>query len=47
LLRGLVEAIQRALGIVWPHVDGQHVLHTCYECAVRLRRDDPALAAMR
>ena len=25
-----------SLGIVWPHVDGQHVLHTCYECAVRL-----------
>src|SRR6266436_378746 len=34
------------MGIAWPRVDGQHVLHGGYERAVGLRRDDPALSAM-
>jgi len=46
LLRGLVQAYQRMIGIVWPRVDGQHVFHRGYERAVRLRRDNPALSAM-
>src|SRR6202049_5211601 len=47
LLRGLVEANQRTIAVAWPRVDGQHVFHGGYERAVGLRRDDPALAAMR
>src|SRR5262245_22807855 len=46
LLRALVETDQWAIGIVWPHVDGQDVLHASYERAVSLRRNDPVLAAM-
>ena len=46
LLRALVHANQRTIGIVWPRVDGQHVFHSGYERAVGLRRDDPVLAAM-
>ena len=46
LLRGLVEANQRTIAVVWPRVDGQHVFHGGYERAVGLRRDDPVLAAM-
>jgi hypothetical protein len=46
LLRGLVQAYQRMIGIVGPRVDGQHVFHRGYERAVRLRRDNPALSAM-
>src|SRR5713226_2301129 len=46
LLARLVKANQRAIGIVWPRVDGQHVFHRRYERAVGLRRDDPALSAM-
>src|SRR5256884_1413393 len=46
LLRGLVEANQRAIAVAWPRVDGQHVFHSGYERAVGLRRDDPVLAAM-
>src|SRR5207247_3019868 len=37
---------QRAIGIAWPRLDGQHVLHARYERAVGPRRDDPVLAAM-
>src|SRR5260370_42562587 len=44
LLRGLVQTDQRAIGIAWPRVDGQHVFHACYERAVGLRRDYPVLA---
>src|SRR5260370_68234 len=47
LLGGLVQANQRVIRIAWPRVDGQHVFHGSYERAVGLRRDDPALAAMR
>ena len=47
LLRGLVQAHQRVIGIVRPRVDGQHIFHSGYEGAVGLRRDDPALPAMR
>src|SRR4029077_4703298 len=47
LLRGLVQAHQRVIGIVRPSVDGQHIFHGGYEGAVGLRRDDPALPAMR
>src|ERR1035441_2143918 len=46
LLRGLVQANQRAIGIAWPRVHGQHVFHGGYERAVGLWRDDPALSAM-
>ena len=46
LLRGLVQANQRAIRIVGPRVDSQHVFHRRYERAVGLGRDDPALAAM-
>src|SRR5947209_19554799 len=45
LLRGLVQTDQWAIGIAWPRVDGQHVLHAGYERTVGLRRDDPVLAA--
>src|SRR3981081_897112 len=47
LLRGLVQAHQRVIGIVRPSVDGQHIFHGGYEGAVGLRRDDPALPVMR
>src|SRR5947209_2166413 len=47
LLRGLVQAHQRVIGIVRSRVDGQHIFHGGYEGAVSLRRDDPALPAMR
>ena len=47
LLGGLVQADQRMVGIVRPRVDGQHVFHGRYEGAVGLRRDDPALPAVR
>src|SRR5882762_726406 len=46
LLRCLVQTNQRAMGIAWPRIDGQHVFHRRYERAVGLRRDDPLLAAM-
>src|SRR5450631_2348587 len=46
LLGGLVQAHQRAMGIPWPRVDGQHIFHGGYERAIGLRRDDPALPAM-
>src|ERR1017187_8680486 len=46
LLGGLVQAHQRVIGIVWPRVDGQHVLHGGYERAVGLRVYAPALATM-
>src|SRR5438477_6253990 len=32
---------------MWPHVDGEHIFHRGYEGAVGLRRNDPALPAMR
>src|ERR1017187_325972 len=34
------------IGIAWPRVDGQHVLHGGFERAIGLGRDDPALSAM-
>ena len=37
----------RAVGIAGPHVDGEHIFHRCYKGTVGLRRDDPALPAMR
>src|SRR5207344_3451287 len=40
-------AHQRVIGIAWPRVDGQHVFHGGYERTIGLRRDDPALPAMR
>src|SRR6476646_2256564 len=46
LLGSLVQAHQRVMGIAWPRVDGQHVLHGGYERAIGLRRNDPALPAM-
>src|SRR5262245_32579779 len=46
LLRGLVEANQRTIAVTWPRIDGQHVVHSGYERAVCLRRDDPVLASM-
>src|SRR5207302_4266365 len=46
LLRGLVQANQRNIGIARPRVYGQHVFHSCHECAVGLRRDDPLLLQM-
>ena len=47
LLRGLIQAHQRVIGIVRPRVDGQHIFHGGNEGAAGLRRDDPALPAMR
>src|SRR3974377_1028546 len=41
LLRGLVQANQRNIGIARPRIHGQHVLHGGYECAVGFRRNDP------
>src|SRR5947207_14115506 len=32
---------------MWPQVDGEHIFHCGYKGAVGLRRDDPALPAMR
>src|SRR5882724_36116 len=46
LLGCLVQANQRAMGIAWPHINGQHVFHRRYERAVGLGRDDPLLPAM-
>src|SRR6516162_10845564 len=46
LLGRLVQADQHLIGIMWPHIDGQHVLHRGYKGAVGLRRDDPTLPAM-
>src|SRR5674476_774072 len=46
LLGGLVQAHQRVVGVAWPRIDGQHVLHGGYERAVGLGRNDPALPAM-
>src|SRR5712692_4256714 len=46
LLARLVQAYQRAIGIAWPRIHGQHVFHRGYERAVGLRRDDPLLTAM-
>src|SRR6516162_9877594 len=46
LLGRLVQANQHLVGIMRPHVDGQHVLHRGYKGAVGLRRDNPALPAM-
>src|SRR2546430_7447140 len=46
LLRGFVEANQRAIAVAWPRVDGQHVFHSGYERAVGLRRDDPVVSAV-
>ncbi len=34
-------------GIARPHVDREYIFHRCYKGAVGLRRDDPALPAMR
>jgi peptidoglycan/LPS O-acetylase OafA/YrhL len=39
-----VEEDRRPVGIMWPHVDGQHILHRGYKRAAGLRRDDPALS---
>src|SRR5450631_884635 len=47
LLRGLVQANQRNIGIARPRVHGQHVFHGCHKRAVGLRRDDPLLFQMR
>src|SRR5205085_1341644 len=32
---------------MWPRVDGEHIFHRGYEGGIGLRRDDPALPAMR
>jgi hypothetical protein len=47
LLRGLVQANQRNIGIARPRVYGQHVFHGRHERAVGLRRDDPLLFQVR
>jgi hypothetical protein len=47
LLRGLVRANQRNIGIMRPRVHGQQGLHGGYECAVGVRWDDPLLFQMR
>src|SRR5215468_970516 len=47
LLGGLVQTDQRAIRIVWPCVDGQHVFHGGYEGAVCFGRDDPLCFEMR
>ena len=47
LLRGLVQANQRNIGIARPRVYGQHVFHGRHECAVGLRRNDPLLFQIR
>src|ERR1019366_5911523 len=47
LLGGLVQTNQRAIGIAWPCINGQHVFHRRYESAVGLRRDNPLLSPMR
>src|SRR6188768_3727912 len=43
----MLSTYQRVIGIVRPRVDGQHVFHRGYKGAIGLRRDDPALPAMR
>src|SRR6185295_2348145 len=47
LLGGLVQANQRAIGIMRPDIDGQNVFHGRDEGAVGLGRDHPLLPAMR
>src|ERR1700693_684999 len=47
LLGGFVEADQGTIRIVWPGVNGQHVLHGGDECAVLFRRDDPLFLEVR
>src|SRR5262249_14221173 len=42
LLRRLIEADQRSLGVVRSLVDGQHILHRGDESGVRLGRNYPA-----
>ena len=39
-------SLSGAIGIAWPRLDSQHVLHAGYKGTVGLRRDDPVLAAM-
>jgi hypothetical protein len=46
LLRGLVQANQRNIGIARPRIHGQHVLHGGHECAVGFRRNDQLLFQM-
>jgi hypothetical protein len=41
-----VQADQRAIGIVWPQIDGQYAFHGGYEGAVGIRWDDPAPPAV-
>src|SRR6202165_4148248 len=46
LLGGFVQADQGTIRIMRPCVNGQHLLHGGYECAVRFRRDDPLFLEM-
>ena len=47
LLRCFIEAYERALGIMRPLVDLQHVFHVGDESRAGLGRDDPLLLQMR
>jgi hypothetical protein len=47
LLGGFVQTDQGTIGVVWPCVNGQHVLHGGYECAALFRRNDPLFLEMR
>src|SRR5208337_272279 len=47
LLRGLVQADERHVRVVGPRINVQNLLHRGYECAARLRRDDPLFFAVR
>src|SRR6516162_2690923 len=47
LLRGLVQTDERYVRIVRSRIDVEHLFHRRYESAVRLRRNDPLLFAVR
>jgi hypothetical protein len=47
LLRGLVQTDEWYVRIVRPRIEVEHLFHRRYESAVRLRRNDPLLFAVR
>ena len=47
LLGRLIQANKRPVRIVRPRINIEHLFHRRYECAARLRRDDPLFLAVR
>src|SRR6266481_6992834 len=46
LLGTLIETDKRPFGVAGPTIDGQYILHRCYERCVRFGRNDPLLFAV-